>query len=229
MRKSFEVIKSELLAKGFVYSVHDTHSEIAIPTLSKTINTVGKIVVKLYDTPKSLITIVLKNENGKNLILKARGNETKIINKVLNEVDKLSETFFKVFENVYVFYGDLSENSPAADIDFIELGLTDENAVKKFLNELYKFNKKNIRINTSNAEIVKLINTWYFIGKNFNKNNILNWKKDHLKNNEYKNICNFVIKNLESNIELEDNIIALNKYDDFVQLINSFMSIDFYF
>lgn len=229
MRKSFKVIKSELLAKGFVYSEQETSSGISIQTLSKTIHTVGKIVVKLYDTPKSLITIVLKNENGKNLILKARGNESKIINKVLNEVDKLSETFFKVFENVYVFYGDFSENAPAADIDFIELGLTDEHAIKKFLNELYKFNKKNIRINTSNAEIVKLINTWYFIGKNFDKNNIINWKKDYLKNNEYKNICNFVIENLESNIELEDNVIALNEYDDFVMLINNFMNIDFYF
>ena len=224
MIKSFEIIKLELINKGFEYINPKNNSDISILTLSKKINTVGNLIVKFYEQPKSFLTVVLKNENGKNLILKANGNERQIINKVLNEVDKISTAFFKVFENVFVFYGDFSEKVSSADIDFIELGLTDDNAVKVFLNELAKIDKKNIRINTSNAEIVKLINTWYLIEKGLNKNYIIEWKNKNLKNNDFKNISNFLIENLESNIKLEDNIIILNEYDDFINLVNNFNS-----
>lgn len=224
MIKSFEIIKLELINKGFEYFNCQNNSDTSILTLSKKINTVGNLIVKFYEQPKSFLTVVLKNENGKNLILKANGNERQIINKVLNEVDKISTAFFKVFENVFVFYGDFSEKVSSADIDFIELGLTDDNAVKVFLNELAKIDKKNIRINTSNAEIVKLINTWYLIEKGLNKNYIIEWKNKNLKNNDFKNISNFLIENLESNIKLEDNIIILNEYDDFINLVNNFNS-----
>lgn len=217
-QKRINQLHEELLLKGF------------LPSLSYTSGTWvykdKKMALRvIYHEERNIITVtkwIAPFTKGKTTLLCIKDNVTSSINKVLDCVDaQLSaNNAMKVFNKVYIYFGnyDVSCNY---DINFVDLGKTDDDAVRYFIQAINSIDKSDITIGTSNVMILMLVNAWFKISKlSSDEYDYVKRSEDDTEFNDV--ISNVMIEELTSNLSYYGDDLIVHGVDEAIMAINDF-------
>lgn len=171
------------------------------------------IKISIYLLKCFVSVVVKKPANTRQTILKIKTHADQSINKILEAVEDW-DADIKTFNSVHVYYGNLDSEKASQmqyDIYFPDFGLTDDAAYDILIQALINSPKSDIKIAISNSTLLTYLNGCH------------NLSKYNIPVNQLKlELTPIIIKNLTSNLEINEYGINPVKSDEMIMKVNRF-------